>query len=165
VKRRKGLLDEQMTYPQEYNEGLLARQPINPQNYANLTSDNKNLSVDFKPLNFEALLKAKVFRVTNQGNQEGTFNTDPAVGFSLVSAYNDQIGDGEGTASWPDNPKFYSVVKNMFETRPTDIGAHKYLQIVQSARDLGIPESSIFLQKKKDLIDEEELMRSGLLGR
>jgi len=52
----------------------------------------------------------------------------------------------------------------MFETRPTDIGAHKYLQIVQSARDLGIPESSIFLQKKKDLIDEEELMRSGLLG-
>jgi hypothetical protein len=37
------------------------------------------------------------------------------------------------------------VVKDMMTTRPSDIGAHKYLQIVESARDLGVPDEEIFL--------------------
>lgn len=147
MKRRIGLLGIEEPEPTPMPTSLLGQ--IDPSKYQQLTSDNKNLSVDYKPLNFDALLKARVFRVTNQGNQEGGFSEDPSAGFSLVSAYNDAVGDGDGTAKWPDNPKFYGVVKEMFETRPNDIGAHKYMQILQSARDLGIPEESIFLDSKK----------------
>lgn len=128
-------------------QGLLGL--IDPLKYKQMTSDNKNLQVNYRPLNFDALLKAKVFRVTNQGNEEGGFLENPSVGFSLVSAYNDAVGGKDGTAKWPDNPKFYSVVKEMFETRPNDIGPHKYMQILQSARDLGIPEENIFLDEIK----------------
>ena len=110
--------------------------------YAGLTSDNAKLSADFKPLNFDALLNAGAFRVTHQGLDNG-YNPDPQAGFSLVSAYNDAAG--QQTRGWKDNPLAYSVVRNMFANSPTDIGAHKYLQILQSARDLGIPEKDIFL--------------------
>jgi len=118
---------------------------IDPEKYKHLTSDNKSLKVDFRPLNFDKLLAAKAVRVTNQGNQSGGFSKDPAIGFSLVSGYNDEIGDGGGTAQWPDNPKFYNVVKEMMTARPHDIGTHKYLQIIQSAKDMGLQDEDIFL--------------------
>ena len=110
--------------------------------YSNLTSDNKKLSADFRPLNFDALLKAGAVRVTNRGLDNGKFDPDPKSGFSLVSAYNDAVG--EGTRSWPANPEAYNVVRDMFMTRPEDIQTHKYLQILQSARDLGLKDSDIF---------------------
>lgn len=114
--------------------------------YKNLTSD-ANLSVDYRPLNFERLLASKAFRVTNQGNEAGGYNKDPKVGFSLVSAYNDAVGEGDGTNKWPDNPTFYPVVRELMTMRPSDIGAHKYLQIIQSARDMGLKDEDIFMQK------------------
>lgn len=120
--------------------------PIDPEKYKHLTSDNKNLKADFRPLNFDKLLASKAFRVTNQGDESGGFNKDPHVGFSLVSAYNDAIGDGKGTNAWPDNPKFHSVVKELMTTRPNDIGAHKYLQIIQSAKDMGLTDDDIYLK-------------------
>jgi hypothetical protein len=110
--------------------------------YKGLTSDNKKLSVDFRPLNFDALLKAGAVRVTNRGLEDGKFDPSPKSGFSLVSAYNDAIG--EGTRQWPSNPQAYDVVRDMFLTRPEDIQAHKYLQILQSARDLGLKDTDIF---------------------
>ena len=122
--------------------------PIDPEKYKHLTSDNKSLKADFRPLNFDKLLAAKAVRVTNQGDESGGFSKDPAIGFSLVSGYNDSIGDGGGTAKWPDNPKFYNVVKDMMTARPHDIGAHKYLQIVQSARDLGLKDEDIFMMNQ-----------------
>jgi hypothetical protein len=67
-------------------------------------------------------------------------------GFSLVSGYNDAVG--EQTRRWKDNPAMYSVVKDMLSTRPRDIGAHKYMQILQSARDMGLPDEAIFLSVK-----------------
>ena len=110
--------------------------------YKGLTSDNKKLSADFRPLNFDALLKAGAVRVTNRGLDDGKFDPSPTSGFSLVSAYNDAVG--EGTRQWPANPQAYDVVRDMFMTRPEDIQAHKYLQILQSARDLGLKDSDIF---------------------
>ncbi len=110
--------------------------------YKGLTSDNKKLSVDFRPLNFDALLKSGALRVTLRGLDDGKFDPNPKSGFSLVSAYNDAVG--EGTRQWPPNPLAYDVVRDMFMTRPADIQAHKYLQILQSARDLGLKDSDIF---------------------
>jgi len=115
--------------------------------FKGLTSDNKNLKVDFKPLNFDALLNAGAFRVTNIG-QDKTFNPDPSAGFSIVSAYNDAVKNSQ-SKSWPDNESAYNVVKEMFMTRPEDITPHKYLQIVESARQLGIPDNQIFIQKEQ----------------
>jgi hypothetical protein len=110
--------------------------------YKGLTSDNKKLSADFRPLNFDALIKAGAFRVTNRGLDNGKFDKDPKSGFSIVSAYNDAVG--EATRQWPTNPQAYDVVRDMFATRPEDIQAHKYLQILQSARDLGLKDKDIF---------------------
>jgi hypothetical protein len=117
--------------------------------FKGLTSDNKKLTADFKPLNFDALLNGGAFRITHIGQDE-KYNPDPMAGFSLVSAYNDAVG--KQTQGWPNNPQAYDVVKEMFSQRPEDITPHKYLQIVESARQLGIPESSIFLNQKKEEI-------------
>jgi hypothetical protein len=112
--------------------------------YKDLTSNNQNLTVkNYNPLNFDKLIESGALRVTNQATQDGGFNPDPKAGFSLVSAYNDLAGTQSKT--WKDNPEAYGVVKNMLMERPEDIGAHKYLQIVQSAKDLGLTDQDIFL--------------------
>ena len=113
--------------------------------YAALTSDNNKLSADFKPLNFDALLKSGAFRVTHQGLDDG-YNPDPKAGFSLVSAFNDAVGDR--TRGWKDNPQALDVVRGLMTEHPADIGAHKYLQIVESARDLGLTDKDIFANVK-----------------
>ena len=109
--------------------------------YAALTGDNKDLTADFKPLNFDRLMKAGAFRVTHQG-MDDTYNPDPKAGFSLVSAYNDAVG--EQTRNWKDNPLALDVVRGLMTERPSDIGAHKYLQIIQSAKDLGLTDKDIY---------------------
>ena len=109
--------------------------------YAKLTSDNPDLKTDFQPLNFDELMRAGAFRVTHRGLDNG-FDPDPTSGFSLVSAYNDAVGPQ--TRQWKDNPLAYGVVRELFTQRPSDIGAHKYMQIVQSARDLGLTDKQIF---------------------
>jgi hypothetical protein len=122
--------------------------------YAALTSNNTLLHVDPVPLNFNKLLDAGAFRVTHRGLDEG-YDPDPKAGFSLVSAYNDAVG--EGTRKWKDNPLALPVVKELMTTRPNDIGAHKYMQIVQSARDIGLSDSDIFLptnEKTGGLVDK-----------
>jgi len=75
-----------------------------------------------------------------------TYDPDPKAGFSLVSAYNDAVGPQ--TRGWKNNPEAYEVVRKMFEKNPENIGAHKYLQIVESAKDLGVPEKNIFFQQE-----------------
>ena len=119
--------------------------------YAALTSSNKDLKADYRPLNFDALLKAGAFRVTHRGLDDGSYDPDPKSGFSIVSAYNDAVSgtSGEGTQKWKDNPGALNIVRDMFTNRPTDIGAHKYLQIVESARDLGLSDEDIFTPVKK----------------
>ena len=122
--------------------------------YAALTSDNKALQGNRVPLNFEKLLKAGAFRVTHRGFDEG-YDPDPKAGFSLVSAYNDAVG--EQTRGWKDNVLAHPVVKNIFETMPENIGMHKYLQIVQSAKDIGLDDNDIFLpssKRKGGLVDK-----------
>jgi len=109
--------------------------------YAALTGDNKKLSADFRPLNFDRLLESGAFRVTHQGLDDG-YNPDPKAGFSLVSAYNDAVGDK--TRAWKDNPLALNVVRKLMTESPSDIGAHKYLQIVESAKDLGLSDKDIF---------------------
>ena len=109
--------------------------------YAALPSNNKDLTADFRPLNFDRLIKAGAFRVTHQG-MDDTYNPDPKAGFSLVSAYNDAIG--ENTRNWKDNPLALDVVRGLMTERPSDIGAHKYLQIIQSAKDLGLTDKDIY---------------------
>ena len=121
--------------------------------YAELTSDNPNLTADYKPLNFDSLLKSGAVRVTHQGLDDGKYNPDPKAGFSLVSAYNDALGN---TPAWKDNPLAYPVVKNMFSKTPENIGAHKYLQIVKSAEDLGLKPEEIYAQpNRKQLIEQQ----------
>ena len=115
--------------------------------FEGLTSDNPDLKVDFMPLNFDALQKAGAFRVTHQGMDGGKFNPDPEAGFSLVSKYNDLAGDS--SVKWKDNPMAYDVVRGLFMNSPENIGAHKYLQIVESAKQLGLKESDIFLPQQE----------------
>jgi hypothetical protein len=110
--------------------------------YAALVSGNKALKTEYRPLNFDNLLKVGAFRVTHRGLDDG-YDPDPGSGFSIVSAYNDAVG--EGTRKWKDNPKALDVVRDMFTKRPTDIGAHKYLQIIESAKDLGLKDEDIFM--------------------
>lgn len=86
-------------------------------------------------------MKAGAFRVTHQG-MDDTYNPDPKAGFSLVSAYNDAVG--EQTRKWKDNPMALDVVRGLMTKRPEDIGVHKYLQIVQSAKDLGLTDKDIY---------------------
>jgi hypothetical protein len=122
--------------------------------YAKLTSDNPDLSVDYKPLNFDALLKSGALRVTHQGMDDGKYNPDPKAGFSLVSGYNDALGGN--TVQWKDNPTAYSTVQNMFSMSPQNIGAHKYLQIIESAKDLGLTPEQIYAQpNRKQLIEQQ----------
>jgi hypothetical protein len=123
--------------------------------YSKFTSDNPNLTADFKPLNFDELLNLGAFRVTHQGMDNGKYNPNPQAGFSLVSAYNDAVG--ENTRKWKDNPIAYNVVKNMFTKNPQDIGVHKYLQIVESAKDLGIPENKIYAQPNRKALIEQQI--------
>lgn len=122
--------------------------------YSKLTSDNKDLIADYKPLNFDALIKAGAFRVTHQGLDDGKYNPDPKAGFSLVSGYNDAVGGKP--LPWKDNPTAYPVVQNMFQNAPENMGAHKYLQIIQSAQDLGMTPEQIYAQpNRKQLIEQQ----------
>lgn len=124
------------------------------QKYANLTGNNPDLTADYKPLNFDALMKGGAFRVTHQGLDGGKYNPDPKAGFSLVSGYNDAVGGD--TPQWINNPSAYPVVQNMFKNTPQDIGAHKYLQIIESAKDLGMTPEQIYAQpNRKDLIEQQ----------
>jgi hypothetical protein len=117
--------------------------------YQNLTGDrDKELKVDFKPLNFDRLFKAGAFRVTHQGLDGDKYNPDPQAGFSLVSRYNDAVGQGGGTAKWKDNPHAYDVVRRIFTEMPQNLAPHKYLQIIESARDLGLKDKDIFAPVK-----------------
>lgn len=114
--------------------------------YENFTESNKDLDIEYKPLNFDNLIEKGAMRVTNQGLPDGGFNPDPKAGFSLVSAYNDLAG--ENSKNWVNNPDAYKIVKNMLMERPEDIGGYKYMQIVQSAKDLGLSDNDIFLMGK-----------------
>lgn len=121
----------------------------NFEKYQALTSDrDKELKVEFKPLNFDRLMSAGAFRVTHQGLDGNKYNPDPKAGFSLVSRYNDVVGQGTGTSEWKDNPAAYDVVRRMFTENPQNITPHKYLQIIESARDLGLSDADIFLPTK-----------------
>jgi len=130
-------------------EAPLKRDVTDFEKYRMLTGDrDKELKVDFKPLNFEQLLKLGAFRVTHQGLDGEKYNPDPKAGFSIVSRYNDAVGKGGGTNKWADNPMAYGVVRRMFTETPENITPHKYLQIVESARDLGLSDEDIFLPAK-----------------
>ena len=115
--------------------------------YKSFTSDNPDLKADIRPLNVDALLNAGAVRVTHKGLEDGSFDPNPKSGFSIVSGYNDAIGGDVGTKNWKDNPLFLPVLREMLTERPEDIGVHKYLQIVESARDLGLKDHEIFLPK------------------
>lgn len=115
--------------------------------YKLFTSDNPDLKADIRPLNVDALLNAGAVRVTHKGLEDGSFDPNPKSGFSIVSGYNDAIGGDVGTKNWKDNPLFLPVLREMLTERPEDIGVHKYLQIVESARDLGLKDHEIFLPK------------------
>jgi uncharacterized protein (DUF927 family) len=138
-----GLLYQQPK-EQVIDGGLLGSNVFDAEKYKSLTSDNQNLVTDYRPLNFDNLLKKGAFRVTHLGLGENQYNPDPNAGFSIVSAANDAIGSSSKT--WKDNPMAYDVVRKMFTENPQNIGAHKYLQIIQSAKDMGLNEKDIFLK-------------------
>ena len=126
------------------NSKLDKQNPFDFNKYATFVADNKDLQPDYQPLNFDELLKQGAVRVTHQGLGLNKYNPDPKAGFSLVSGWNDS---GNITPTWKDNPSAYDVVKKMFAETPQNIGAHKYLQIVESAKDMGIPLEKIFITK------------------
>ena len=113
--------------------------------YAALTGDKDSelaANTHFRPLNFDTLLQKGALRVTHTGLPEG-YNPDPNAGFSLVSAYNDAAG--ATTRGWKDNPAMYPVVKSMLSKNPEWATPHKYQQIVESAKDLGLSDKEIYL--------------------
>lgn len=101
-------------------------------------------AIDKRALNFHNLLNAGAVRVTNRANPDGTWQQDPQAGFSLVTKWNED--SGPGVSLWPSNPAAHSVVADMFSNRPGDIGDHKYRQILQSARQIGMPDADIYHQ-------------------
>ena len=103
-----------------------------------------NLDVDFRPLNFDRLIERGAARITMRGNDAGEASSDPKEGFSIVSAWN----DSRGTSRWKTNPEAQAVGKKIFEQSPQSLGAYKYKQIVESARDMGISDDEIFLPSK-----------------
>jgi hypothetical protein len=109
----------------------------------------KSDPVEYRPLNFDNLIKAGAVRVTNRGNQDGTADSDSKSGFSLVSGWNDAQGGNNGTKAWPNNEGAYSVVREMFAKRPTDIADYKYRQILWSAQQAGLKPEDIFLPVQK----------------
>lgn len=123
----------------------MPKSKIDPEKYKDLVSTNKKLVANYKPLNFDSLLARKALRVTHQGLDDEEYNPDPRAGFSIVSAYNDFVGGGGGTNKWKDNPSMYPVVRKMFQNSPENIGPHKYLQIVESAKDLGLSDDEIYM--------------------
>ena len=115
------------------------------------TSDTAGTPVDFRPLNFDALRQANAVRVTNRANPDGTTDTDPNAGFSIVSGWNDsmaQHGDPRSTVTWPDNPEAYGTVADMFANNPEWITPHKYRQILHSARELGMRDEDVYAQPR-----------------
>jgi hypothetical protein len=127
--------------------------PIDVEKFKHLTSENKNLKADFKPLNFQKLLETGAFRVTHRGLDGGAYDPDPKAGFSLVSAYNDAVG--EATKNWKNNETAYPAVMDLFRNRPQDIGVHKYLQIINSAKQLGLSDNDIYLNTQKFSLPSE----------
>jgi hypothetical protein len=115
------------------------------------TSDTAGTPVDFRPLNFDALRQANAVRVTNRANPDGTTDTDPNAGFSIVSGWNDsmaQHGDPRSTVTWPDNPEAYGTVADMFANNPEWVTPHKYRQILHSARELGMRDEDVYAQPR-----------------
>ena len=130
------------------NQMQQSNSPFDPQKYAFYVGENDDkLNPNYQPLNYDELFNNGAFRVTHIGLGKNKYNPDSKAGFSLVSAANDALGDT--TKTWKNNPDAYNVVKKMFSENPEWIGPHKYMQIVESARDLGIPEDKIFLNKEK----------------
>jgi hypothetical protein len=122
--------------------------PFDEKKYAFYVGENDDkLKPNYKPLNYDELFNNGAFRVTHIGLGKNEYNPNPKAGFSLVSAANDALG--ETTKTWKNNPEAYDVVKKVFAKNPEYIGPHKYMQIVESARDLGIPEDKIFLNLEK----------------
>jgi len=118
---------------------------------AGFTSDAEGEPVNFRPLNFDALRQANAVRVTNRANPDGTTDTDPNAGFSIVSGWNDAIaqhGDPRSTVTWPDNPSAYGTVADMFANNPEWITPHKYRQILHSARELGMRDEDVYAQPR-----------------
>jgi len=114
------------------------------------TSDDEGEPVNFKPLNFDNLIKSGAARVTNQGYSGSNYNADPSAGFSIVSGWNDALSPTNGTKDWPNNPQAYDVVRNMFLNEPENITPHKYRQIIYSAQRLGLKPEEIYAEKKSD---------------
>jgi spore germination cell wall hydrolase CwlJ-like protein len=124
--------------------------PIIPPEF---TSDTAGEPVNFRPLNFDALRQANAVRVTNRANPDGTTDTDPNAGFSIVSGWNDamaQRGDPRSTVTWPDNPTAYGTVSGMFANNPEWITPHKYRQILHSARELGMRDEDVYAQPRAE---------------
>jgi spore germination cell wall hydrolase CwlJ-like protein len=117
------------------------------------TSDTAGEPVDFRPLNFDALRQANAVRVTHRANPDGSTDPDPETGFSIVSGWNDSMAghdDPRSTVTWPNNPKAYGVVSDMFANNPEWITPHKYRQIVHSARELGMRDEDVYAQPRAD---------------
>jgi hypothetical protein len=133
---------------QHFDEG--GETPVIPPEF---TSDTAGTPVDFRPLNFDALRQANAVRVTNRANPDGTTDTDPNAGFSIVSGWNDAMaahGDPRSTVTWPDNPGAYGTVSDMFTNNPEWITPHKYRQILHSARELGMRDEDVYAQPRAD---------------
>jgi len=131
---------------QHFDEG--GETPVIPPEF---TSDTAGTPVDFRPLNFDALRQANAVRVTNRANPDGTTDTDPNAGFSIVSGWNDAMaahGDPRSTVTWPDNPGAYGTVSDMFSNNPEWITPHKYRQILHSARELGMRDEDVYAQPR-----------------
>lgn len=106
-------------------------------------------TLEYQPLNVQALIDRGVIRVTQPGTgkEDGSYamTLDP-YNWSLVTAYNDQ-SPGSYTVNWPSKPESYpDVIQSLNQPGPLYDG--KYRQILWSARQAGLRPEDVFLPKK-----------------
>ena len=95
-----------------------------------------------RPLNIRNLIKSGAMRVTEPGNGTGGYEKTPDDGgFSVVSRYNDEIGNA--SSNWPDKPSQYGVAEAQLNS-PDALYDGKYRQMMWSADRLGMSDNDLY---------------------
>jgi len=108
-----------------------------------------------RPLNLRNLIGSRAVRITYPGDGSGDFvkDEDPSH-FSIVTYMNEHGKDGSVFKKWPNKPNSVALAESIINQSKPNLGEQgllgdeKYLQILESAKKLGLDEKQIFLDER-----------------